>query len=98
MEKTTAGIIKVLIDYVLENCSSPCIRIVLVEAGTEDNHTLMQWPSVAAIGDISDVPNIIGVASMHRDWIRPEHDLVIEVGCLVNNGFHKIGSIVVINE
>lgn len=98
MEKTTAGIIKALIDYVLENCSSPCIRIVLVEAGTEDTHTLMQWPSVAAIGDIHDVPNIIGVASMHRDWIRPEHDVVIETGYLVNSGFHRVGSIAVITE
>lgn len=93
--KTTAQVAKDLISYTLENYSSPCIKIVLIEAGTEDNHVLMQWPSVAAIGDIRNVPNIIGVASMYRGWIRPEHDVIVETGALVNNGFHKVGSIIV---
>lgn len=96
MGKTTTGITKSLIDYALENYDSPCIRIVMVEAGTNDTHTLMQWPSSTAIGDIRNVPNIIGVASMHRGWIRPEHDVVIETGFIINNGFHRVGSIVVI--
>jgi len=96
--KTTAQIAKDLISYALENYDSPCVRIVLVEGGSSDTHTLMQWPSVSSIGDIRDVPNIIGVASMHRDWIRPEHDVVIETGYLVDNKFHKVGSITVITE
>ena len=96
--KTTAQIAKDLISYALENYDSPCVRIVLVEAGTNDTHVLMQWPSVAAIGDIRDIPSIIGMASMYRGWIRPEHDVVIETGYSVNNGFHKIGSITVITE
>lgn len=98
MEKTTAGIIKALIDYVLENYSSPCVKITLAESGSGDTHTLMQWPSVSSIGDIRDVPNIIGVASMHRDWIRPEHNVHVETGYLTDNKFHKVGSIIVITE
>lgn len=98
MEKTTAGIIKTLIDYAKENYGSPSVRIMLAEPGSDDTHTLMQWPSASAVGDIHDVPNIIGIASMYRGWIRPVHDIFVETGYLVDNEFHKVGSIIVITE
>lgn len=94
---TTAEIAKNLIQQVKEgNYGSGAIARVsiVIETKEGDSMTLMEWPSMAAVGEFNSA-NIIGIAHMYREWIKPEHELMIRAGYSLDNTYHKVGTIIV---